>query len=31
MSYDESWMPKFLDVSRRNDKAEWDENGNLLT
>ena len=29
--YDESWMPKFLDVTRRNDKAEWDENGNLLT
>jgi len=31
MSYDESWMPHFLDISRRNDKAEWNENGNLLT
>ena len=31
MSYDESWMPKFIDQSKRNDLAQWDENGNLIS
>lgn len=31
MTYDEQWMPKFLDVNTRNEQAVWDENGNLLT
>jgi len=31
LSYDESWMPKFVDQSKRNDLAQWDENGNLIS
>jgi hypothetical protein len=31
MSYDESWLPKFVDNSKRNDLATWDENGNLTS
>ena len=31
MSYPEEWMPKFVDQSKRNIQAEWDENGNLIT
>lgn len=31
MSYDESWMPKFVDQSKRNDQAKWDEEGNLIS
>jgi len=31
MSYDKSWLPKFVDQSKRNDQAEWDEEGNLIT
>ena len=31
MSYEEDWMPSFVDQSKRNIKAEWDEEGNLLT
>ena len=31
MSYDASWMPKFVDQSKRNDMAKWDEEGNLLS
>jgi len=31
MSYDESWMPKFVDQSKRNDQAVWDDEGNLIS
>lgn len=31
MSYDPEWIAKCVDQSKRNDIAEWDENGNLLT
>ena len=31
MSYDESWMPKFVDQSKRNDLAQWDNYGNLIS
>jgi hypothetical protein len=31
MSYDKSWMPKFVDQSKRNDLAQWDEEGNLIS
>ena len=31
MSYDPEWLAKCVDQSKRNDIAEWDENGNLLT
>jgi hypothetical protein len=31
MSYDESWIPKFVDQSKRNDIAQWDEEGNLIS
>ncbi|MEO2099468.1 MAG: gluconate 2-dehydrogenase subunit 3 family protein [Flavobacteriaceae bacterium] len=31
MSYDEDWKPKFVDQSKRNDTAAWDEDGNLIT
>jgi hypothetical protein len=31
MSYDKSWLPKFVDQSKRNDQAQWDEEGNLIT
>ena len=31
MTYDEAWDSKCIDQSTRNIKAEWDENGNLLT
>jgi|TARA_B110000211_G_scaffold233617_1_gene300346 hypothetical protein len=31
MSYDASWMPKFVDQSKRNDIAKWDEEGNLIS
>ena len=31
MSYDESWIPKFVDQSKRNDMAAWDEEGNLIS
>jgi len=31
LSYDEDWMPKFVDQSKRNDIAVWDENGNLIS
>ncbi len=31
VSYDEEWLAKCLDVSKRNDTAQWDENGNLTT
>jgi hypothetical protein len=24
-------MPKFVDQSKRNDLAQWDENGNLIS
>ena len=31
VSYDEEWLAKCVDQSKRNIIAEWDENGNLLT
>ena len=31
MSYDESWMTKFVDQSKRNDQAVWDDEGNLIS
>ncbi len=31
MSYEEEWLTKCVDQSKRNDTAEWDEDGNLLT
>ena len=31
MSYPEEWIPKFVDHSKRDVQAEWDEAGNLLT
>ena len=31
MSYDASWMPKFVDQSKRNDQAVWDDEGNLIS
>jgi hypothetical protein len=31
VSYDEAWLAKCVDQSKRNIVAEWDEKGNLLT
>lgn len=31
MAYDEAWMPKFVDQSKRDVQAEWDANGNLIS
>lgn len=31
VEYDEEWLAKCVDQSKRNDIAEWDEEGNLLT
>ncbi|MFC4220567.1 gluconate 2-dehydrogenase subunit 3 family protein [Flagellimonas marina] len=31
VSYDPEWVAKCVDQSKRNDIAEWDENGNLIT
>tara|TARA_B100000886_G_scaffold318466_1_gene258506 strand:+ start:4495 stop:5193 length:699 start_codon:yes stop_codon:yes gene_type:complete len=31
MSYDKSWIPKFVDQSKRHDLAQWDEEGNLIS
>ncbi|MBO0323613.1 gluconate 2-dehydrogenase subunit 3 family protein [Muricauda sp. CAU 1633] len=31
VSYDSEWIAKCVDQSKRNDIAEWDENGNLIT
>jgi len=31
LSYDQEWLDKCIDQSKRNDIAEWDEEGNLLT
>lgn len=31
MAYDEEWLPKFVDQSKRDIQAEWDDQGNLLT
>ncbi len=31
LSYDEKWMPLYVDQSKRDTQAEWDEQGNLLT
>jgi hypothetical protein len=30
LSYEKNWLPKFVDHSKRNETAEWDDNGNLL-
>jgi hypothetical protein len=30
-SYDPEWLAKCVDQSKRNDMAEWDDEGNLLT
>ena len=29
--YESDWIPKFVDQSKRENIAEWDEEGNLLT
>lgn len=31
MAYDPKWIAKCVDQNKRNEIAEWDENGNLLT
>ena len=31
VSYDEEWSSRCVDQTKRNDLAEWDEDGNLLT
>ncbi|QWX84769.1 gluconate 2-dehydrogenase subunit 3 family protein [Cellulophaga sp. HaHaR_3_176] len=31
VAYEEEWLAKCVDQSKRNTKAEWDEKGNLLT
>ncbi|NNE76845.1 MAG: gluconate 2-dehydrogenase subunit 3 family protein, partial [Pricia sp.] len=31
VAYDPEWIAKCVDQSKRNEIAEWDENGNLLT
>ncbi len=31
VAYDEEWLAKCVDQSKRNITAEWDENGNLIT
>lgn len=31
VTYDPEWIAKCVDQSKRNDVAEWDENGNLIT
>ncbi len=31
MEYPADWLPKFVDQSKRDIKAEWDEDGNLIT
>lgn len=31
MSYDKEWLAKCVDQSKRNELAEWDENGNLIS
>jgi hypothetical protein len=31
MKYDEDWLPKFVDQSKREVQAEWDEEMNLIT
>lgn len=31
LSYDEDWLPKFVDQSKRDIKAEWDDDMNLIT
>mgnify|MGYP003322282983 CR=1 FL=1 len=31
LEYDKDWVEKFVDQSKRNITAEWDDEGNLLT
>jgi hypothetical protein len=31
VSYDKEWIDKCVDQSKRNEIAEWDEDGNLIT
>jgi hypothetical protein len=31
MAYDEEWVAKCVDQSKRNDIAKWDEKGNLIS
>jgi hypothetical protein len=31
MAYDETWASKFVDQSKRNEMAQWDEEGNLIS
>ena len=31
LSYDQNWLDKCVDQTKRNDVAEWDEQGNLIT
>ena len=31
LEYDKNWLDKFIDQSKRNDIAQWDEKGNLIT
>ena len=31
LEYDKEWLDKFVDQSKRNIIAEWDDDGNLIT
>ena len=31
LSYDEEWLSKFVDQSKRLDIAKWDDDGNLIS
>jgi len=31
LEYDKDWIDKFIDQSKRNITAEWDDDGNLIT
>ena len=31
MAYEEAWLAKCIDQSKRNETAVWDDDGNLLT
>ena len=31
LEYDKDWLDKFVDQSKRNITAEWDDDGNLIT
>ena len=31
LEYDKNWLDKFIDQSKRNDIAVWDDEGNLIS